>query len=243
MSISYKIISSDIITKLPFWPSLHRLINSAYEPFRDDWPLPQPFHRLYPDLSKAAEQLVADMGSNGVMCVALLKIDSENDSGENEYAGRPIACAAIMQFEGELSTGGDITKHERASTDLAKTMDLGPGAIEQVSADNSALGKTRKTPAWEFNMVSTSRAYQGRGVAQTIIKLLEDYALEQEKEGKVHMIARTIEEISGPFWRKRGYETLEDAWITLPKGFTHMAGHNGLPRDVLLWTGEKWLSS
>lgn len=239
MSISYKIISSDIITTLPFWPWLHKLINSAYEPFRDDWPLPQPFHRLHPDLPKAAEQLIEDMGSNGVMCVALLTSSLDDDV---EYAGTPIACAAIMEFEGDLSNGGDITKHERTFKDVEMAMDLGPGAIGEMPPTTSALADTSKTPAWEFNMLSTSRTYQGKGVAQTLIKLLEDHALKKEEGGKVHMIARTIEEISGPFWRKRGYETSEDAWVTLPKGFTHMAGHNGLPRDVLLWTGEKWLS-
>lgn len=175
------------------------------------------------------------------MCVALLKTNSDNIE-EDEYAGTPIACAAIMEFEGDLSNGGDITKHERASKDVETAMHFGPGAIEEIHPTTCALADTSKTPAWEFNMPSTSRAYQGKGVAQTIIKLLEDYSLKNEEGGKVHMIARTIEEISGPFWRKRGYETLEGVWITLPKGFTHMAGHNGLPRDILLWTGEKWLS-
>lgn len=235
MSIKYRIFPSDVIIKVPFWPSIHKLINSAYEPFRDDWPLPQPFHRLHPDLSKAAEQLVEDMGSSGVMCVALLTSNSEDD-GNDEYAGTPIACAAIMEFEGDVSDGGDITKHERTAKDVGKATDAESGAVEEVFLKDAS-----KRPGWEFNMVSTSRAHQGKGVAQTIIKRLEDYALDNEEGGKVHMIARTIEEISGPFWRKRGYETLEDAWMTLPKGFTHMAGHNGLPRDVLLWTGEKWL--
>jgi GNAT superfamily N-acetyltransferase len=238
MPIQYKIISSDKITTVQFWPSLHRLLNSAYEPFRDDWPLPQPFYRLHPEIPKAAEQLVESLGSRGVMCIALLT-DTEEDR-EGEFDGTPIACAAIMEFEGGLSSGGEITKHERSSNKVDQVMALGSSAIEEIPAV-TPLPDTLKVPIWEFNMVSTSRAYQGKGVAQTVIKLLEDHALKIENGEKVHMIARTIEEISGPFWRKRGYKTLEDAWITLPKGFTHMEGHNGLPRDVLLWTGEKWL--
>jgi GNAT superfamily N-acetyltransferase len=238
MTIKYKILSSSLITTLPLWPSLHKLINSSYEATRADWPLPQPFHRLHPDLPKAAIQLVDDLGENGVICVALVTSDSD----EGEYDGTPIACAAIMQFEGDLSSGGDITKHERSSKQVDAAMSLGPGAIEEVPVV-SPLADTPRVPAWEFNMVSTSRGYQGKGIAQTIIKLLEDYALNFENGGRVHMISRTIEEISGPFWRKRGYQTVEDAWITLPKGFTHMEGHNGLPRDLLLWTGIRILAN
>jgi hypothetical protein len=211
MPIKYKIIPSDIIIAIPFWPSLHKLINSAYEPFRDDWPLPQPFYRLHPDLPKAAEQLVESLGEKGVMCIALLTSNTE----DSKYDGTPIACGAIMEFEGDLSTSSAITAHERRSQDVEKAMELGPGAIEEVPAtapQSISPSKALSTIlTWEFNMLSTSRPYQGKGVAQAIIKLLEDYALKIENGGKVHMITRTIEEISGPFWRKRGYMTLEDA--------------------------------
>lgn len=82
-------------------------------------------------------------------------------------------------------------------------------------------------------------------MSSNLVKLVEEEVAsrcaEKDKKRRARMVTMTMEEISGGFWRGRGYVTVPEMKSVLPKGFTHMEGLNGLKRDIEFWGGEKWL--
>jgi GNAT superfamily N-acetyltransferase len=186
----------------PFFLNLHRLINEAYKPTRPDWPFPDPFFRLHPDLKIAGDHL-KDMGSSGFFAVAFA---SDHTGG----GLIPVSCAAAEPF----------------------------GGFDEKEKQNS-IGSGKPIEEWEFSYVMTLAPYRGQGVGVTLIKLVEQETLRRSGLTQVRLITRSVDEVAGDFWRARKYSTVEEGWVTLPKGFTHIEGFVGLPKDVVLWAGER----
>jgi len=205
---NFLISPSQLIVK-PYWPTLHAIILKAYEPTREDWPLPKDYERLDKDISKAGAQLCAELGPDCIVAVAFDNLS-------------PIACATIQRFK----------------------------TIRQIDIDGTAREKEvggkeekRGPEEWEINLVTTAAGYRSKGVAGQLLEKLEEYIV--QKKGKVRLLVRTIDEISGPYWRNRGFKAVDEYCIVLPKGFSHMPDASEdmkLQREVLIWTGERLIN-
>lgn len=55
------------------------------------------------------------------------------------------------------------------------------------------------------------------------------------------MIAQSMDDISGEFWRRTGYQKVEARCLLMEKGFTHLERYNGMAGDAFLWGEEKWM--
>jgi GNAT superfamily N-acetyltransferase len=129
----------------------------------------------------------------------------------------PIACAAVQKFK--IIRQSDVD---------------GTAPAAQQSVPESSL------PQWEINLVTTFLAYRNRGIATRLVKALEEYIGAQH--GRVQLMVRTVDEISGGYWRKLGFTAVDEYCITVPKGFSHVKDAPDelrLARDVFLWTGQK----
>ncbi|KAF1985612.1 hypothetical protein K402DRAFT_394591 [Aulographum hederae CBS 113979] len=220
-----EIFPATSIPSQPYWPSLHKLYNDAWLSDDPDWPMPQPFYRLHPDIEKAAPQFLRPLGPRGFVALTLVE--------ESDGSRTPIAALSGMPFE------GDWESHRPTKSEAEQS------AKESFDAPREDPGP--KPPIWEFNQVATSPKYRGRGLSSKLIKMAEEEVLrrcEDGNGGRVRMFVRTIEEVSGPFWRARGYVEVPEMFAKLPEGFTHYdkeEGFPGLRREVMIWAGEKWL--
>lgn len=205
-----QIFPATSIPTQPFWPALHALYNSAYASSDPNYPLPQPFYRLHPDLVIAGPHFTNVLGPEGFVAVTFAKgVDGENF---------PVAAISAMPWNDTMHAAMRLPPHDPSQ----------PMPYE-----------------WEFNHVVTAASWRGKGLASKLVTIVEGELVkkctEKDPDRRVRMLTMTMEEISGPFWRGRGYTTVKEMAAVLPKGFSHLEGLGGLRRDVQLWGGEKWL--
>lgn len=218
------------------WPKLHDIINNAYTPptgHESTWPLSQPFYRLHPDRERAWAQFNEELGVNALVALAFLpKSSSESNSAteaetidpqipDHEANGHDdgpklIACAAIMP----------IPMNPLKSSLIQASLGLPPD-----------LQPTK----WEFNFVITAPSHRGQGLSSGLVRDLEAEATRLAPGGCARMTAMTVDDVSGEFWRRIGYRKVDELSFLIKKGFTHLEGYNGLPGDLFLWGGEKWV--
>jgi N-acetylglutamate synthase-like GNAT family acetyltransferase len=177
-------------------------------------------------LPKSFQRLDSDAAKAGRELCEELGPDSMVAVAFDGNGNDPIGCAAIQKFKVIRQSDVDGTSMETAAGDVVRP------------------DKSDSLPQWEINLVTTSLAYRNRGVAGRLVEALEADIVSQH--GKVRLMVRTVDEISGGYWRKMGFTTVDEYCITLPKGFSHVkdaADESRLERDVLLWTGEKEIGS
>lgn len=98
---------------------------------------------------------------------------------------------------------------------------------------------------WEVNLVTTALSYRNRGIATRLVVELENWVMCRVVGRKVRVLVRTVDEISGAYWReKQGFTRVDEYCIVLPKGFSHIKDAKEdmrMQREVFLWTGEKFI--
>lgn len=206
---------------------LHTLLNNAYDPppsQKDSWPLPRPYYRLRPDPEQAWIQFNQELGEHAMLALAFIPDQSappgsgkgDKDSMIPDANEEIVASAAIMPFS-KMPTK---VKHQGKPV---------PTPIEPI-----------EPVEYEFSFVTTASSYRGRGLSTKLVEKLEEQALTLAPTESVRIVVRTLDEISGEFWRKLGYREVEDMCVVLKEGFSYLEGFNGLTRDTLLWGGDKW---
>ena len=212
--VNIKVFPTSSIGEQEFWPQLHAVINEAYAPTREDWPLPKGFLRLPVDPREGAQQLAYNFGPEGFIAVAF--------AAETESV---LACAGLLPYN-EAEHRAQIRER---------------GGLSNPELLNTAVDET--SDQWELNCVVTRPQNRGSGYASSVIGVLEKEARRRKKMpmNRIRMVVRTIDELSGPFWRRVGYCELEGLKMVLPIGFSHLQGGEGLQRELAMWYGDKWL--
>ncbi|KAF5351380.1 hypothetical protein D9758_008053 [Tetrapyrgos nigripes] len=105
---------------------------------------------------------------------------------------------------------------------------------------------TKPGAEWEVTCVAVAPEWRGRGL---VMKLVTEIAQHLLREGyldnqRIRILAMTIEELNGAYWRKIGWQTLEkDGWINIPKSvvINRVPGsYVPISDPVLVWYGERW---
>jgi GNAT superfamily N-acetyltransferase len=138
--------------------------------------------------------------------------------------GLPVACAAVQKFR-------IIRQSEFDSAD-ASTQLPPKHAISETGSE--------KPQQWELTLVTTSLTHRNRGIARHLLHELEWWLVREH--GATELMVRTVDEISGDYWRNLGFEVVPEFCITLPKGMSHIEDAPDelrLERDVGLWTGRR----
>ncbi|KAK4982018.1 hypothetical protein LTR66_009537 [Elasticomyces elasticus] len=214
-----KCIPGSCLSIEPYWPKFHRTIIDAYRHKILDV-FPSSWMRLDPDPSIAAGKLAAELGPVGYYAVAFLD-------------GQPVAGAGVLPFRGKDYVLGNAIKQ-------TAVQEAG-GPVHMPGPANSGAGEPRAVKDWELCCVATDPKHRGRGLAAHVVTRLEELIREK---GARSLTTRYIEEESGPFWRKLGFQTQAGAGGLLPKGFRNDSRPEGeaLKNDIHFTMGVKVLS-
>ncbi|THV02512.1 hypothetical protein K435DRAFT_963026 [Dendrothele bispora CBS 962.96] len=222
-NFSFSVYPVSEIHKQPFFLQLHSMVNASfdvagYKP--QNWELgPQPkvFKRLDPDPTRGAALLEEELGEFGFVAVAFAPGGGgDGPEGQNDTLSDKIPAASIgvLPFSGK------------------------PKFVEE--------NVIQPGVEWELTCVAVSPDWRGHGLVMKLVEEIVQYVrLKQGCIGqRIRIVVLTIEELNGAYWRKLGWETLqENGWITIPR----LTVINRIPGiyiptsdPLLLWYGERW---
>lgn len=212
-----RIIPSSALSNLTYWPTLHTIIQDAFDFGKDLDIFPIPWQRLHADVTAARDGLITELGSKGQFAIAF-------------HDQQPVACAGFTPYHHKNHDEFYNASKKKHFGDF----DVVPGEAIAAPADE----EISSTPIsdWELCCVATSPAYMGRGLCARLIAAIE--ARLRDMQAK-RLYATWVEAEKGQFWPSRGFAVVDGYDDEVPAGFTPPGRTEGLRQAVLFKTGAK----
>ncbi|GIZ42074.1 hypothetical protein CKM354_000535400 [Cercospora kikuchii] len=212
------LVPGNALWEQTWWAALHLTINAAFQN-KDHSAFPPTWTRLPQDPDIAAERLAGELGSEGVLAVALL----ENN---------PVACAGVVPFRGPNWI--DDANAASGSNEGASAPNV--PAEQHVRNEDPTSSVVED---WELCCVCVHPIHRRAGLSTLVIKAIEDL-VKQRGAVRLNTMYSTAE--TGDYWLRIGFKTVPGAGGVLEKGFTVESGLPGLLADIHFTMGCKNLT-
>jgi ribosomal protein S18 acetylase RimI-like enzyme len=99
---------------------------------------------------------------------------------------------------------------------------------------------------WEITCVAVAPEWRGHALVTKLVAEIVQHLLQEgySNNRRIRILAMTIEELNGAYWRKIGWTTLEEnGWINIPRSvvINRIPGvHIPTSDPILVWYGERW---
>ncbi|KAM0720419.1 hypothetical protein Q7P37_004555 [Cladosporium fusiforme] len=186
----------------PWAAALHDTIIKAFKR-KDIQAFPPSWTRLKHDPAVGIAHLAAaELGPHGTIAVLFIN-------------GQPVGCGGSLPFR-----GNDWISNE-------KSADATSGDI----VADKPLNKTQPQRADQYELCCfcIHPDYRKQGLSRL---LLDAIAFAVRKDGAKELVVNYSVEEAEEFWPRLGFRNIPGATSTLPKGFTHTVGMEGLREDI-----------